>query len=117
MILPDTTSSLRWETADRPFLAEAFEAAGVDYDIKNAEGDTARMATIADQMITDGATVLLIVNLESEAGAAIEKKAVDAGVKTIDYDRLTLNGSAAAYVSFDDVRRRAQGQGLADRVA
>ena len=58
MILPDTTSSLRWETADRPFLAEAFDAAGVDYDIKNAEGDPARMATIADQMITDGVDVL-----------------------------------------------------------
>ncbi len=117
VILPDTTSSLRWETADRPFLAEAFEAAGMDYDIKNAEGDTARMATIAGQMISDGATVLLIVNLDSESGAAIEKKAADAGVKTIDYDRLTLNGSAAAYVSFDDVKvGELQGQGLVDCV-
>ena len=117
VILPDTTSSLRWETADRPFLAEAFEAAGVDYDIKNAEGDPARMATIADQMISDGVDVLLIVNLDSESGAAIEQKAADAGVKTIDYDRLTLNGSAAAYVSFDDVQvGQRQGQGLVDCV-
>ena len=53
MILPDTKSSVRWETADRPFLAEAFKAAGVDYDIQNAEGDKAKMATIADQMITE----------------------------------------------------------------
>ena len=62
------------------------------------------MATIADQMISDGVDVLLIVNLDSESGAAIEQKAADAGEKTIDYDRLTLNGSAAAYVSFDDVQ-------------
>ena len=33
---------------------EAFEAAGVEYDIQNAEGDKNRMATIADQMITSG---------------------------------------------------------------
>jgi D-xylose transport system substrate-binding protein len=62
------------------------------------------MATIADQMITDGAKVLLIVNLDSESGAAIQKKAADAGVKTIDYDRLTLGGSAEAYISFDNVK-------------
>lgn len=117
VILPDTTSSARWETADRPFLAEAFEAAGVDYDIKNAEGDKARMATLADQMITDGVDVLMLVNLDSESGAAIQQKAADAGVKTIDYDRLTANGSAAVYVSFDDVEvGELQGQGLVDCV-
>ena len=36
--------------------------------------------------------MLLIVNLDSESGAAIQQKAADAGVKTIDYDRLTLGG-------------------------
>ncbi len=117
VILPDTKSSVRWETADRPFLTDAFKAAGVDFDIQNAEGDKTKMATIADQMITDGATVLMIVNLDSESGAAIEKKAADAGVKTIDYDRLTLNGSASVYVSFDNVKvGELQGQGLVDCV-
>jgi D-xylose transport system substrate-binding protein len=71
------------------------------------------MATIADQMITSGVKVLLIVNLDSPSGAAIEKKAADAGVQTIDYDRLTLGGSAAAYVSFDNVKvGTLQGEGL-----
>jgi D-xylose transport system substrate-binding protein len=104
VILPDTKSSVRWETQDRPLLAEAFKAAGVEADIQNAEGDKVKMATIADQMITNGAKVLLIVNLDSESGAAIEKKAADAGVKTIDYDRLTLGGNADAYISFDNVK-------------
>ncbi len=54
------------------------------------------MATIADGMITDGVTVLAIVNLDSDSGAAIEEKAKKQGVKTIDYDRLTLGGSADA---------------------
>ena len=44
VILPDTESSVRWETADRPALEAAFEAAGVEYDIQNAEGDAEKMA-------------------------------------------------------------------------
>ncbi len=113
VILPDTRSSDRWEGADKPFLAAAFEAAGVDYEIRNAEGDTATMATIADQMITNGATVLMIVNLDNESGAQIEQKAADAGIPTIDYDRLTLGGTAAVYVSFDNVQVGVlQGEGL-----
>lgn len=113
VILPDSKSSVRWETADRKYLSEAFEAAGVEYDIQNAEGDKNRMATIADQMITSGVNVLMIVNLDSESGAAIQQKAADAGVKTIDYDRLTLNGQASTYVSFDNVAvGELQGNGL-----
>ncbi len=112
-ILPDSKSSVRWETFDRPLIASACTTAGLECDIQNAEGDKAKMATIADQMITNGAKVLAIVNLDSESGAAIEKKAADAGVKTIDYDRLTLGGSASAYVSFDNVAvGTAQGEGI-----
>src|SRR5664279_2691924 len=65
VILPDTKSSARWETADRPFLEQAFKTAGVDYDIQNANGDAAAMQTIADQMIANGATLLAIVNLDN----------------------------------------------------
>jgi ABC-type sugar transport system substrate-binding protein len=90
VILPDTKSSVRWESADRPALTKAFKDAGVEYDIQNAEGDADKMQTIADGMIADGVTVLAIVNLDSDSGAAIEEKAAKQGVKTIDYDRLTL---------------------------
>ena len=73
------------------------------------------MTQIADTMIGEGVTVLAIVNLDSESGAAIEEKAASQGVKTIDYDRLTLGGSADYYVSFDNTKvGELQGQGLAD---
>lgn len=115
VILPDTTTSVRWETQDRPALQAAFEAAGVEYDIQNANGDKAAMATIADQMVANGATVLAIVNLDADSGAAIQAKAASQGVQTIDYDRLTLGGSADYYVSFDNTEvGKLQGQGLAD---
>jgi D-xylose transport system substrate-binding protein len=113
VILPDTKSSVRWESADRPALEAAFKKAGVDYDIQNAEGDADKMATIADSMITDGVTVLAIVNLDSDSGAAIEQKAAKQGVKTIDYDRLTLGGDADVYISYDNSKVGAlQGAGL-----
>jgi D-xylose transport system substrate-binding protein len=114
VILPDTESSVRWESADRPLLEAAFDEAGVEHDIQNAEGDAQRMATIAEQMITGGVTVLAIVNLDSASGAQIEQQAKQQGVATIDYDRLTLGGSAEYYVSFDNTEvGRLQGQGLA----
>ncbi|MGW0661551.1 sugar ABC transporter substrate-binding protein [Streptodolium elevatio] len=104
VILPDSKTSARWETADRRYLSEAFEAAGVDYDIQNAQDDKAQFQTIADQMITNGVDVLVIVNLDSGTGKAVLDKAKSQGVATIDYDRLTLGGSAQYYVSFDNVK-------------
>src|SRR3954471_8802858 len=75
VILPDAASSARWETADRKYLGEAFKAAGVDSDIQNANGDKAKFATIADQMLNSGANVLMIVNLDSPSAAAVIAKA------------------------------------------
>src|SRR4051812_46426127 len=113
VILPDAASSARWETNDRKFLGEAFQAAGVDSDIQNANGDKAKFATIADQMLNSGANALLIVNLDSPSAAAVIAKAKQQGVPVIDYDRLTLGGGASYYVSFDNVAvGKAQGDGL-----
>jgi len=113
VILPDAASSARWETADRKFLGEAFQAAGVESDIQNANGDKAKFATIADQMLNGGANVLLIVNLDSPSAAAVINKAKQQGVPVIDYDRLTLGGGASYYVSFDNVKvGTAIGEGL-----
>ena len=113
VLLPDTKSSVRWESFDRPLLQSAFKAAGVPVTIENAQGDKSTQQQQAEQMITNGAKVLLLVNLDSGSGAAIEANAQSRGVKVIDYDRLTLKGSAAYYVSFDNVEvGKLQGQGL-----
>src|SRR3546814_760699 len=115
-LLPYTTLfRARWETQDRPLLKAAFEDAGVPVTISNAEGDKSVQQQQAEQAITDGAKVLLLVNLDSGSGAAIQADAESKGVKVIDYDRLTLDGSAAYYVSFDNTAvGKLQGQGLVD---
>ena len=79
VILPDSKSSARWETADRKYLEAAFKAAGVEYDIQNAQDDKTPFQTIADQMITNGVTVLMIVNLDTGTGKAVLDKAKAAG--------------------------------------
>lgn len=104
VLLPDSVSSPRWEADDRRFFEQAFNAAGVTYIIVNAEGDARMQQTQAEQAITNGAKVLLLVNLDSGSGAAIIAQAREAGVKVIDYDRLTIEGPGAdLYVSFDNV--------------
>jgi D-xylose transport system substrate-binding protein len=115
VLLPDSKSSVRWETADRPLLKAAFDAAGVPVTIQNAEGDKSTQQQQAEQAITNGAKVLLLVNLDSGSGAAIEANAKSQDVKVIDYDRLTQKGQADYYVSFDNVEvGKLQGQGLVD---
>ena len=39
VLLPDTKSSTRWETQDRPLLEAAFKEANVPVTIQNAERD------------------------------------------------------------------------------
>ncbi|MCB0154123.1 MAG: substrate-binding domain-containing protein, partial [Anaerolineae bacterium] len=119
VLLPDSASSARWENDDRRFFEQAFDAAGVEYTIVNAEGDARTQQTQAEQAITNGAKVLLLVNLDSGSGAAIIAQAREAGVKVIDYDRLTIEGEGADfYVSFDnEAVGRLQGEGLVKAIA
>jgi D-xylose transport system substrate-binding protein len=118
VLLPDSKSSDRWELADRRFFEQGFEAAGLskdDYMISNAEGDPASQRSQAEQAITEGAKVILLVNLDSGSGAAIIDAAKAQGVTMIDYDRLTTNGDADYYVSGNAVEAgRLQAQGLLD---
>jgi D-xylose transport system substrate-binding protein len=104
IILPDTTSSPRWITADPTALKADCTKYNLACDIQNADGSAAKMKTIAQQMEGNGVKVLMIVDLDAASGAAIEQQAAKAGVITVDYDRLTPGGGAALYVSFDNVK-------------
>jgi D-xylose transport system substrate-binding protein len=120
VLLPDTQSSARWATVDAPGFEAAFKAMGLtsdDFTIVNAQGSPQTQQTQAEQAITQGASVLIITNLDSGSAAAIQANAKSQGVVTIDYDRLTLNGSAAFYVSFDNVAvGKLQGEGLVSAI-
>ena len=103
VLLPDTTSSVRYQLFDKPYLAAAFKAAGVSNSILNAQGSAQTQRSQGDQCLTQGAKVILLDALDSATGASIENAADAKKVKVIDYDRLVLNGKAAYYVSFNNV--------------
>lgn len=115
VILPDTTSSTRYTEFDAPLLKKAFDTAGVKSDIQNAGGSTTKFQSIAQSMIGEGVSVLVIDSIDPTSGAAVEATAKAAGVKVIDYDRVNLGGSADYYVSFDNEKiGELQAQGLID---
>jgi D-xylose transport system substrate-binding protein len=118
VVLPDTASSARYESFDRPLLDKALRAEGLDPDIQNAQGDVQKFSALADGMINNGVKVLILDAPNTDVGAAVEKKAQAAGIPTIDYDRLNLGGSSDYYVSFDNTKVGAlQGQGLVQGLA
>jgi len=113
VLLPDTTSSVRYQLFDTPLLAKAFRAAGVSASILNALGSAQTQRSQGDQCLTNGAKVILVDALDSGTGASIETAAAAKNVKTIDYDRLVLNGKASYYVSFNNVSvGKLMGKGL-----
>ncbi|MFL6162463.1 MAG: sugar ABC transporter substrate-binding protein [Jatrophihabitantaceae bacterium] len=103
IILPDTQSSQRWVTADPEAMKAECQKVNLSCDIQNAQNDAGKMKTIAESMESNGIKVLMITNLDSASGAAIEQEAQGKGITTIDYDRLTLGGKAALYISYDNV--------------
>lgn len=121
VILPDTASSPRWESLDRPALQKAFTDAGFTADIQNAQGDTTKYATIADQELTKGCGVMVLTDLNG-AALAVTKKAQKQGIPVIAYDRPITDGNATNpsmvadyYVSFDNEKVGAlEGQMIVD---
>jgi D-xylose transport system substrate-binding protein len=120
-ILPDTTSSARYTEFDAPYLDDAFKDAGLkssQYTVQNGMGSDSTFVTDAEADITNGASVLLIDPEDSGTGTTVEDYAKAHGVKVIDYDRLTLGGSRAYYVSFNNVNvGTLLGKGLVSCVA
>jgi D-xylose transport system substrate-binding protein len=99
VILPDAASSSRWENGDRPALAKAFTDMGAQPDIQNAQGDTNKYATIAQQQLTKGCAIMLLVDYNT-AGVQVTQKAKTQGIPVIAYDR-PIKG-ADYYISFDN---------------
>ncbi|WP_067619613.1 sugar ABC transporter substrate-binding protein [Alicyclobacillus acidiphilus] len=117
LLLPDTTSSPRYETEDKPdFTADVKKLdpnATVDY--QNAQGDTNTQLQQAESAISNGAKVLVVDPIDGVAAAQIVKQAQQAGVKVIAYDRLIEDSKPDYYVSFNnELVGELQGKWIAD---
>ncbi|HEX3617066.1 MAG TPA: substrate-binding domain-containing protein [Solirubrobacteraceae bacterium] len=109
-IMPDTTSSTRYEEFDQPDIKKALLAAGMPAsDIitpQNAQKSDTTFMTDVEADISNGATVILIDPEDPGTGVKAQKYAKAHGAKIVQYDRLSSGAGAVdsdPYVSFNNV--------------
>ncbi|MGW0998476.1 sugar ABC transporter substrate-binding protein [Streptomyces sp. NPDC002520] len=103
LLLPEKANT-RYDKFDFPIIkskvAELTHKKGkVEY--ANADADAARQAGQMQQMIDDRVDVILLDAVDSHAITGQVKKAKEAGIPVIAYDRLA-EGPIDAYISFDN---------------
>jgi D-xylose transport system substrate-binding protein len=116
VLLPETASSARWDSKDKPLLTTDIQAiSGVTVDYYNAEGDATKQQNQADTALTKGDCILVVAASDAAQAAAIVTKAKQKTVPVIAYDRLIQSKDLAYYVSFDNVKvGELQGQYIVD---
>ena len=91
----------RWAKWDEPSIKEVVEAAGGSYVGTDAGSSAEKQATDVEQLITDGAKVIIILAQDGTAIQPTVQAAVDQGIPVIAYDRLIEN-EKAFYITFDN---------------
>ena len=120
ILLPDTTTSTRWETKDHPLLVQAITAAipNVHIDYNNAQNNSATQLTQAETDLANGDCILVVAPTDSVAASAIVARAKIQNVPVIAYDRLIQSKDLSYYVSFDNIKvGQLQAQYIADHYA
>ncbi|MEV6709846.1 multiple monosaccharide ABC transporter substrate-binding protein [Micromonospora wenchangensis] len=99
-----TQTSERW-IADGKAVKEKLEAKGYKVDLQYAGDDIPTQSQQVDQMITQGADVLIIAAIDGTALSGQLDAAAAAKIPVISYDRLLLgNKNVDFYVSFDNYK-------------
>ncbi|MFE9426275.1 sugar ABC transporter substrate-binding protein [Kitasatospora sp. NPDC006697] len=116
LLLPENSSSVRYESFDKPLIEAKVKALCSDCTVKynNANGDAATQKQQFDTLVSQGVKVILLDAVNAKGTASWVTDAQKKGVKVIAYDRLA-DGPVAAYVSFDNEKvGELQGQALVD---
>ena len=97
-----TQTSERW-IADGEAVQSQLEEKGYQVDLQFAGDDIPTQSQQVDQMITQGADVLIIAAIDGTALSGQLQAAADAGIPVIAYDRLIRDSeNVDFYVSFDN---------------
>jgi D-xylose transport system substrate-binding protein len=91
----------RWAKADEPAMKAAIEAAGGTYISTDAGSSADKQLTDVENLITQGANVLIILAQDGTAILPAVKSALDQGIPVIAYDRL-IEDPGALYLTFDN---------------
>jgi D-xylose transport system substrate-binding protein len=92
----------RWAKWDEPAMKAAIEAGGGEYISADAGSSEEQQITDVENLISQGADVLIILAQNVEAIRPAVTSALEQGIPVIGYDRLIAD-PGALYVTFDNV--------------
>ncbi|MGG7516744.1 multiple monosaccharide ABC transporter substrate-binding protein [Allorhizobium undicola] len=97
-----TKSSARW-IDDGNNIVKQLKEAGYSTDLQYADDDIPNQLSQIENMVTKGVKVLVIAAIDGTTLSDVLKKAHDAGIKVIAYDRLIRDsGNVDYYATFDN---------------
>jgi D-xylose transport system substrate-binding protein len=112
LLLPENVNP-RWESQDAAFFVQhmAEYAPDAQVEVFNANNDTATQQQQAEQALTNGADVLVVIPIDGEAAAIIADLAEEEGIPALAYDRMMQSENTDFWVQasmFETGRSQAQ---------
>lgn len=92
----------RWAKWDEPAIKAALQAAGATYISNDAKSSAETQATNVENLISQGAKVIIILAQDGTAIKPSVASAISQGIPVIAYDRL-IEDPGAFYITFDNV--------------
>jgi D-xylose transport system substrate-binding protein len=99
----DTLKEARWNR-DRDLFVEKARELGAEVLVQAANGDDALQNSQAENLLTQGVDVLVVVPHNAKTAATIVESAHRSNVPVISYDRLILDSDVDVYISVDPTR-------------
>ncbi len=92
----------RWKNEEE-LMRALLEEKGYEVISQEAAHDVKMQNDQIDNMVTQGAKVIIVIAEDGDAAVTAVDSAAKAGVKVIAYDRLIKSPNIAAYISFNNV--------------
>ncbi len=104
----------RW-LRDRDVFVSTAQRLGADVNVQNANGEVGEQIAQIEYLIEKKMDVIAVIAIDGDALADVIRRAKQAGIKVICYDRLIRNAGCDLYISFDNVMvGTLMGQALAE---
>ena len=91
----------RWRRDRDVFVSTASEL-GAEVNVQIANGSASEQVAQIEYFIQKGVDAIVVVAVDCYGLSDIVKKAHDAGIYVISYDRLIMNADSDLYISFDN---------------
>lgn len=91
----------RWQR-DRDVFVSTAKELGAEVNVQNANGDIEEQKKHIDYFIEKGVDAIVVVCIDSYGLQEQVKKAMDAGIVVVAYDRMITDANTDLYISFDN---------------